>query len=318
MSFIELSKKMSTLTLQLVSLIPCVPNDFKIRNYPLDKKKMVSDAKNLTGILYNTSPNLSIPANQNRVMCFNIRYRTVEDDNANNWGNRLPIILRLINDYNPDIICIQEGLPTQICDLNKGLSLLGLNYKCIGRERSNNWFDPDEMNPIFYKSNLKLISHKTIGLNNKRKIGLSIEDTLPRIVTYGKFRTKDNRELIVFNTHLEHFDYIVRNIQAEILKNIIIEIINNQSIETIITGDLNSGPASTPVNIIKDIDSNIIHSNITKNTFHNFGTRATILDHMFYIPNKETMSIINSDVISMYKDSHEIYPSDHRPLYIDI
>lgn len=66
----------------------------------------------------------------NRIMTFNIR-RDVLKDRANNWQYRKESIVKMIEKYSPDIICMQEVMPHQAKYL---AHKLGAEYYNVGLE----------------------------------------------------------------------------------------------------------------------------------------------------------------------------------------
>jgi mRNA deadenylase 3'-5' endonuclease subunit Ccr4 len=50
------------------------------------------------------------------VMSFNIRYADA-DDGANGWASRRDFVVETIRAHDPDIMCLQEALASQLADL---------------------------------------------------------------------------------------------------------------------------------------------------------------------------------------------------------
>ena len=66
--------------------------------------------------------NFSCPkiVNDIRVMSFNIRYDT-ESDGIHKWDNRKDFVLEVIQDFDPDLLGIQEAMKSQVDYLSNNL-----------------------------------------------------------------------------------------------------------------------------------------------------------------------------------------------------
>ena len=60
-----------------------------------------------------------------RVMTFNIRYGTA-DDGENGWPLRRDLLVRVIRDFDPDILGVQEALHFQIGEVRERLARYGV------------------------------------------------------------------------------------------------------------------------------------------------------------------------------------------------
>jgi endonuclease/exonuclease/phosphatase family metal-dependent hydrolase len=83
-----------------------------------------------------------------RVMTYNIRMDTV-NDGINQWNLRKNRVFRLIQQYQPDLIDVQEALSHQLADLYAAFPSFG--WYGIGRDDSK---DKGEFSAIFYHLSL--------------------------------------------------------------------------------------------------------------------------------------------------------------------
>lgn len=179
------------------------------------------------------------PANEMRVMTYNIRYKNTIDS-LNGWDYRKDNVAGLIKYHQADIIGMQEAFLTQIADLEK--SLPGFKWYGIPRVTGSN----GECNPIFYRTDrYQLLETGTFWYSETPyvKESKSWDAFYPRISSWCKFRDKRSGvEFYFFNTHFDHRGEIARQKSAEVLRYQIDSIAKKSPV--IVTGDFNSVPAS--------------------------------------------------------------------------
>jgi len=83
-----------------------------------------------------------------RIATYNIRRKGKEKLPVREWENRLPAVVALLENMQPDIIGLQEAAEEQINDLANQLK----SYDWFGQGRGESWGGrgADEYNPIFY------------------------------------------------------------------------------------------------------------------------------------------------------------------------
>ena len=182
-----------------------------------------------------------------KIMTFNIRYNN-KSDGENIWVNRKKEMTKLLNYYNPDILGLQEALPSQLYYLSRNLN--GYSVVALGREASNK----GEATPIFYKTRkYELIKHKTFWLSETPdSVSKDWDASLPRICTYAILKDKTSQQkLAVFNTHFDHIGKEARKMSAKvILKKI--RVVCKENDPVIFLGDLNCLPSSEPIQLLKN------------------------------------------------------------------
>ncbi len=159
-----------------------------------------------------------------RIMSFNVRYMNAKDTGNTHWSKRLPRIVKMIEDFQPDILGLQEAKKKQI---NQLMAKLPNKYTWFGKSRSAIPLANEEHNPIIYNADtVKLLFHGTYGLNDTFTVGKNVEKEyeaarmigvgkakiqvgtkvtyrVPRIFTVGKFQVKKGGALVTYiNTHL--------------------------------------------------------------------------------------------------------------------
>lgn len=170
------------------------------------------------------------------VMSFNLRYDE-PSDKENQWDNRKDACVSMIEDKQPMVFGIQEGLYNQVHFLDENLS----KYSFVGVGRDDG-HSGGEYAAIFYEFDL-------LELQENGNFWLSETPEFPsigwdanniRIVTWAKFRDlQNNKNIFVFNTHFDHKGKIAQEESSKLLVSKINEIVNETDIPVIITGDFN-------------------------------------------------------------------------------
>ena len=251
---------------------------------------------------------------------FNIRYAGA-GDGLNSWDNRKGFIIQSIIHRQPDIIGFQEVLPHVKNFLDENLP----QYHIIGNGRAEDL--QGEYNCIAIKKDgFELISLETIWLSDTPYLpGSQFEnnDSCPRISTMVTLRSKvNNRQLRVFNTHLDHRFPNIRLKQLGILDKFIEEYEKKRSMPTFLTGDLNCTPESKEIDYIlhkfkvdfKDLSTiGKINSEITFHGFFHDHAHKVKIDYIFAT---RDINLMKSHIDGTEKEG--IYLSDHFPIYADV
>lgn len=182
------------------------------------------------------------------VMTFNIRYGTAEDG-VNSWEFRKASLLKLIQNYQPDILGTQEALDFQIVAIKAacpryavfgvgryaGIELPNRPHESLGGESCRIFYD-------FTK--LVLLNQGTFWHSDTPDIPGSMTwgNSLPRITTWGILQSKETmQQYVVMNTHY-HWDepYVTKATKLNVQRQAAIA--GNRP--TILMGDFNLAPAS--------------------------------------------------------------------------
>ena len=222
-----------------------------------------------------------------RVATYNMRYANHDDSlEGNGWGQRYPVIARLIRFHDFDIFGTQECLYHQLTDLKD--SLPGYEYIGIGRDDGKHG---GEHSAIFYKSDrFALLQKGDFWLSTiTDRPNKGWDAVLPRICSWGKFQDKHSGfTFYLFNLHMDHIGVKAR---AESAKLVLARIKAMAPAEPVIlTGDFNVDQTSESYSLINtsgllrdafELSPIRYASNGTFNDFHiNRKTNGRI-DHIF-------------------------------------
>jgi len=158
-----------------------------------------------------------------KVMTFNLRTDTSVDlVFRHSWSKRKDSVIQSILSHQPDVICTQEGLYSQLEDILKQTHHF---YSWFGSPRGSVFFGNEHCAIFYRKDKFTLIEHGTFWLSETpAKSGsvfetgggffssLSTLTTIPRIVTWGKLKIArsdggdegagfDGSEFCVASTH---------------------------------------------------------------------------------------------------------------------
>ena len=256
-----------------------------------------------------------------RVMSFNIRYDNPRDG-LNTWNNRKEIAVETIISNKTDIVGMQEVLLSQQKYLEDKLT--AYSHYAVGRDDGKT---RGEMGSIFYlKDRFEALEKNTFWLSETPdSIGSKgWNAVLPRIVSWIKFRDKENnQEFYFFNTHFSHVGEEARTNSAKILVKKAAEISGGMPI--IISGDFNCTEETEAYKIITKEAGELTLYNTHYlsdeehygglNTINGFGRskREAIIDYLFC---NSGFKVNRHGVLPIIKDS--IYISDHYPVVAEM
>jgi len=205
------------------------------------------------------------------------------------WGNRCPIIARLVQFHEFDIFGTQEGLRHQLDSLKT--SLPKYDYIGVGR---NDGKKKGEHAAIFYRiDKFELLEHGDFWLSETpEKPSVGWDAVLPRICTWGHFKYKDTGfEFLFFNLHMDHIGKQARVESALLVQQKMKEI--GENLPAILTGDFNvdqthrSYLALTESGILRDAFEVADLRYATNGTFNGFDSdnyTESRIDHVFVTP----------------------------------
>ena len=267
-----------------------------------------------------------------KVMTFNIRYGTANDD-TNSWENRKTILIDCLKKYQPDILGTQESLNFQIDFIKAAFP----KWQVFGVGRYHNVFEPDrphesmdgESCKILYDTTkFELVSKGTYWHSDTPDVAGSRSwgNDLPRITTWGLFRIKKNdQQFVIMNTHFHWDEPYVTNTSHLIMRKWR-EIADTKP--TILMGDFNLEPTSATHQLFcgktgsKDISGNfkdcwqlLGKSEENAGTGHGFnGSKSRErIDWILVTPQFDVKSI---NII--YDNDNGRYPSDHYPVLAEL
>lgn len=179
------------------------------------------------------------------VMTFNIRRRMsrMPMRPADAWRSRSPHLAALLRAESPTLLGVQEALPDQTDFVRRAM---GHRYRSIGRGRNSN--GGGEECPLVYDADrLQLVNWEQFALSDRPDApgSTSWGNVIPRIVVTATFLDRaTSHRFVAMNTHFDHLSRRSRVRSAHALRVRAAE----QEWPVVLTGDLNSGEATAPLN----------------------------------------------------------------------
>jgi endonuclease/exonuclease/phosphatase family metal-dependent hydrolase len=188
-----------------------------------------------------------------KVMSFNIRYShggLDEEKTENNWTDpeypRRQRAIRVIRDYGPDVLGVQEARHLQIVDLREALP--DLEFYGVGRDDGKTG---GEYTGIFYlKNRFVRTAAGSFWLSAApEKPGTSFytaPGAVPRMASWVRLKDhKSGAEFLVLNTHWDHISVPARKKSAALIRDRLRTLA--EGIPAIVMGDFNGPEDSAEV-----------------------------------------------------------------------
>lgn len=249
------------------------------------------------------------PAPPLTVMTFNVRL-PMASDGANDWPHRRALFAQTVAAADPDVFGTQELFQRQGDDIAAALS----HYRWFGRDRRGG--HGDEHMGIFYRPDrLTLLAQGDFWLSDTPAVPGSISwgHPLPRMVTWGRFRTRAGRRFVLLNTHFPYRaeDEAAREKAARLIVARLPAIAGRDPV--VLTGDFNTVPESGVHAILsaglQDARLAVTAPKGPASTFHDFtGTPDRRIDWIF------TRGFRPTRVQTVTRHDGALYPSDHFPV----
>lgn len=181
-----------------------------------------------------------------KVMSFNVRYSKPgfsETHSENNWNDpahpRRERAIRVIRDYDPDVLGVQEARELQIKDLQAALT--GYEFYGVGRDNgkmagefSGIFYRGDRFRRIAEGSFWLSASPETPGTTFHSRVGAP-----PRIASWVKLADRESgREMLVLNMHWDNEGEPARQKSAALVRARLAPL--SDGLPTIVMGDLNA------------------------------------------------------------------------------
>lgn len=259
---------------------------------------------------------MDVSAQPVRVMSYNIRYDNPADG-LNAWNNRKEFLAEQVTTTNPDILGIQESLPSQVDWL--ATALKGYDKAGIGRDEDGT----GESVTIFFRAErFELTESKTFWLSETpNEVSKGWDAAIRRICTYVRLRDRNTGQiLLVLNTHFDHVGPLSRRNSAELLCKKISEL-NNDKHPVILLGDFNATQDSSPIEILKNdlAEARLAAVNVNRpqqGSYNGFDTTKPaedLIDHIFV-----SKEISVSNFRMLVEERKGLYPSDHFPVVAEL
>jgi endonuclease/exonuclease/phosphatase family metal-dependent hydrolase len=179
-----------------------------------------------------------------RVMSFNIRFAKPghsEAEKENNWNDaKLPRrerTIRVIKEYAPDVLGVQEARELQITDLRQALP----EYKFYGVGRDDGKLGGEFSGIFFRNSRFTQTDAGSFWLSSTPdKPGTTFSfNKLPRIASWVRLKVNQSRrEFVLLNMHWDHQDSKAREQAAALVRQQLGKI--SGDLPLLVIGDLNS------------------------------------------------------------------------------
>lgn len=244
-----------------------------------------------------------------RLCTFNVRYDTPADD-PYHWDARRSQFVETVQNIDPDVLCLQEALFSQLVDVETELP--DFDWWGKGREGGNE----GEFAPIGWRS--ERFTHidgfvKWLSPSPETPGSVGWDAKLPRIVTGAKLRDGSG-ELSVWNTHLSHIGDTARLESARLL----VDWLSDEDDRTVLAGDFNCEPRSEPyrhvTTLLDDTRAVAGTTDGPVGTFTQFtGEAGPAIDHIFV-----TDDIAVEEFAVVSHGNADPPPSDHYPIVADL
>ena len=248
-----------------------------------------------------------------RVMAFNLRHEG-GDKKPNDWASRLPVTVEQIELERPDLIGTQEGLHSQLVDLELALD----GYRWIGQGREGG--SHGEYMAIFYRSDrLELLEYDHYWLSDTPNVvgSKTWGNNCVRMTTWARFLDRETGERFVhINTHFDHQVEAARVKSAELMAERVKRFGRRR---VILTGDFNcTGGASEAWRVLvaegpyEDAWETAAERGPDINTFHGWGPPKEGQRRIDWILHRGDLTARSAKVCTYGRDG--LWPSDHFPV----
>jgi len=251
------------------------------------------------------------------VMSSNVRCFSPTDYFKKSWFYRANLIRDDINEVKPDIIGFQEATWMHYGYLQDILE----GYDSVITYRDD--FILSEGCPIFYRTDkFSLINKGSFWLSETPEVmSKDWNSACYRVCSYVILKeNKTNKELVVFNTHLDHVSDEARINGINVVLDKIKEFGGKPSI---LMGDFNAKVGSATINAayeVFDDAHNVADNNLQEGfkeaTYQGWGEKLNNKRIDYFMVSKEGIDVNTYDVLDRTHDG--IYASDHFPIYIEI
>ena len=251
-----------------------------------------------------------------RVMTFNLRFEN-DQDGSNAWNYRRDLVVKLIEQYSPDILGTQEGRVSQLDYLEASLSGYGMHAP------SRVLDDTCQYPTLFFRKDLfRIIEGDEFWLSKTPKIHRSKnwDSAFPRMLSIATVELLESGQFFsVAVTHLDHVGQKARLKQAEIIAHWV----QKKTVPVILMGDFNDGPDSEAHRALANNKTGL--SDSWEALGHPEGEESFTHHAFTGTPRKSRIDWILTTVPPYVLDARIIhdqfdgrYASDHFPYCIDL
>ena len=249
------------------------------------------------------------------VASYNLRNANGSDSaKGNGWGQRYPVIAKMVQYHDFDIFGTQECFIHQLKDMKEALP--GYDYIGVGRDDGK---EKGEHSAIFYRTDkFDVIEKGDFWLSETPDVPSKGWDAvLPRICSWGHFKCKDTGfEFLFFNLHMDHIGVVARRESAVLILEKIKQMAGD--LPVIVTRDFNGTVDSEPVTVLTEggMKNACVTAKVAYGptwSFHDFGRipveKRRLIDFIFI---KGAVEVERYRTIDDKPDNG--YLSDHAPV----
>ncbi len=267
------------------------------------------------------------------VMSFNIRYdvnRGVASDRQNAWlatsgEHRRDLVIRAINEGEPDILCVQEALQNQVADLKSQLS----DYEFYGVGRDDGVQAGEHCGIFFRRDRFAQLDQGNFWLNEDSETpGTKYPETCcARLATWVVLKDQANagREFLLINTHWDHQVQAAREFSATLIQQRLASLADGRP--ALLAGDLNAHPENPAFQRLlgsasqaeiqlfdcyREAHPDVDSEEATGNRFRGITTGSRI-DYVLRSRGFHTQS---AEILRTHEGDR--YPSDHYPVKVTL
>ena len=224
------------------------------------------------------------------VASYNLRNANKSDSaNGNGWGQRYPVVAKMVQYHDFDIFGTQECFLHQLQDMKAALP--GYDFIGVGRDDGK---EKGEHSAIFYRTDkFDVIEKGDFWLSETPDVPSKGWDAvLPRVCSWGHFKCKDTGfEFLFFNLHMDHVGKKARVESAFLVQKKMQEL--GANLPAILTGDFNVDQTHQSYNafvekgVLCDSYEKCDFRYATNGTFNSFNPNnftESRIDHVFVSP----------------------------------
>jgi endonuclease/exonuclease/phosphatase family metal-dependent hydrolase len=249
------------------------------------------------------------------LMTFNLRFADTRPPNE--WSARRPVALELLKREAPDVIGTQEGVYSQLVDLDDGLP----DYDWIGLGRDGG--SHGEFMAVFYRRDrLVPLEYDHFWLSDTpwTMASRSWGNNFNRMVTWVRFRDRRNGcQFYAVNTHFDHEVQAAREKSAGLLFERVAQF--DPALPILLLGDFNAAAGDNPVHdrlttadAFVDTWDAVHDEEPAVGTFHDFkgveGAKGAA--RIDWVLGRGEIDVRSARILTFERDGQ--YPSDHFPV----
>ncbi len=245
------------------------------------------------------------------IISFNIR--CCDDKNGNSIEERAPRLNKIISQYEPDLIGLQEYRPKWEEHIDK---YFGDKYEIFAKYRAESEKEASPM--LWRKDKFECIKTGYFWLSDTPDVeskGWDERFDCFRMCVYALLKEKQSGKMIVFmNTHFGFGD----DGQIKSVKLIEEYFKKFSSYPAFIVGDFNMTPDDAAYTVMSEkfTDVNSVTNNDLRTTYHGYNPESIKNQHIDYCFINNNVKPVSQKIIDDTVDG--MFPSDHYGLHIKI